>query len=369
MPQTVTTGRAHRTAWALWVLGAVLAAALVAGCGDAQSKDRAPATKPTTQAGDPNAMNRVGDPSQPANLAPKVPDADDEDAQAGMEILVTNPRVDREADEGAYKRDATCPSGRLVGACRWAGKVINPRSVPGAKPIDCTGPYAIKDPLKGEAEYFRNIRLKERTYVGTYRGFFPTSVALMLRGIKKGRRAMVNRGNCMVREGRFRPHVQFNPIHERVMFGTYDSFATHVVMKSLDGSKTALDKNLSAFDRDTIKPLGGGGVHFTRRPTMLQSAVVHELGGYAITGKRHPWKAAYVFFVDNPYVVVSDRATFAMDHVPVGRWKMDVWHPAFKPVAATIDVEIKADQTTEVPVMFEPPDWLKPKPKSAPAKK
>ena len=362
MLQTATTHPARRGArYGFWIGGVILAgalAALSAGCGDAKSKDRAPATQPTT-----------GPASQPAAVAPDVPEGGDEDAKAGMEILVTNPRFNRQADEGAYKRDPKCPTGRLVGDCRWAGKVINPRGVPVAKTIDCTGPYAIKDPIKGEVEYFKNIGLKQRLYVGTYRGFFPTSVALMLRGIKKGRRAMVSRGNFMVREGRFRPHVQFNPVHERVMFGTYDSFATHVVMKSLDGSKTVLDKNLSAFDRDTIKPLGGGGVHFTRRPTMLQSEIVHEMGGYKITGKRHPWKAAYVFFVDNPYAAVSDRATFTMDHVPIGRWKMDVWHPVFKPVAATIDVEIKTDQTTEVPVMFHPPDWLRPKPKSAPAKK
>ena len=333
----------NRTPVVLCLLAAIV---LVGGCGESQT---------------PAPPKAPGPPAGPAAKA-VVPDLpDEEEPESGMEILIKEPVAERTADEDAYQQDAKAPAGKLIGACKWAGEPPR-RKAPVPQPIALDGAQAIQNPGKGEVDYYRNLQLKQDTYIAdAYPGTYPRDVVLVLRGIRKGPRGMVPRAALMVREGVFKPHIAFCPIHERVMFGTYDSYPTHALMKSLASGQVALDEVLTAFDRDTIKPLPGGGVHFTRRPTMLQSKVVHETGVCAITCRRHPWKAAYVVFVDNPYALVSDGVNFTLDGVPVGKWELEVWHPRFKPVKTVLDVEIRKDETTEIAVTFHPPDCLKTK--------
>jgi len=324
----------------------------MSGCGE---------SPPPASPGGLPAIRRPKPPTPPATASPSaVPDLPGEEKpETGMEILVRNPRLDRSADENAYQRDAKLPSGKLIGACKWAGTPAR-RKAPPPKPIDLAGPDAIKSPEKGEAEYYKNLRLTEQSYIADkYPGTYPRGVVVMLRGIRTGPREMFPRATFMVREGHFRPHEQFASIHERVMFGTYDSHPTHLHMRGLASGQVALDKLLTAFDRDTIKPLPGGGVHYTVKPAMLQSDVIHELGIWKVTCKRHPWKTAYAIIVDNPYGAISDHESFTIENIPVGRWQMDVWHPAFKPVKESLEVEIRKDETTEVAVEFHPPECLK----------
>ena len=334
------------------LLLAAALAALAGGCG---------ASAPAEPDENPGAADETPA-TRPGPVIPNVPDevTGGEETGAGMEIVVTDPDLERK-DE-AYQVAPKIPSGRLVGACAWAGDVIDPRKLPPAEPVDFDDAGAIVKPVKGEVPYYRNLGLKRRRYLGSYRGFYPTGVILALRGIKGGRREMFPRANFMVREGRFKPHMQFGPIHERVMLGTYDSYPTHVLMTSLGSREVVLDGEIAAFDRDTIKPLGGGGVHYTRRPKMQQSEVIHELGPCAIRGRRHTWKSAYLFIVDNPYAVVVDRGAFTMDHVPVGTWTVQVWHPEFTPVKGTCRVTIEKDRTTELRVEFRPPAAIRAKP-------
>ncbi len=180
---------------------------------------------------------------------------------------------------------------------------------------------------------------------------------IVLRGIKSGKRAMFIRPTYLLREGRFRPPIQFAPPDERVMFGTYDSYATDLQIRSLPAGKLVMDGEVSAYDRSKIRQLGGGGVEL-KPPDMAQSDVLHELGGYAITSRRHAWKKAYLFVVDNPYAVVAD-GKFMMEDAPVGTWIMEVWHPLYKPVNPSVQVRVEEDGTTEIAVEFEPPDELK----------
>jgi hypothetical protein len=342
------------------LIAAILLAA-VAGC---DGNGGGPAADNAARSEKPSA-------EEPEDEKSIVPDLPDEVAtgtdETGMEVIVKNPEPDREAGRGSYDKNPEVPSGTLVGACRWAAPVtVDRRHRPDKVPVDLDKKYAIKDPKKGEVEYYKNLKLKERQYIGAShraRHSYPAGVVLMMRNVKQGKRAMISRASFMIRHGRFRPHMQFCPVNERVMFGTYDSYGTHVHMKMLGSGEVMLDEFLTAFDRDTIKPLGGGGVHYTVRPKMIQSEVVHQMGGCRITGKRHRWKEAYVFFVDNPYAVVAHGPVFSFGQVPVGEWAIDVWHPEFRPVEETVIVTIRRNETTELKVLVHPPDWIKKKPK------
>jgi len=342
---------------AMFLIGAVL------GCEKSEpTATTAPAGAAGAQAA--RASKPSGADQDPEPLLPELPGQENEQA-AGMEIMVKRPRVDGGDQQDGYVQDDNCPSGRLVGACKFVPPVTgHPRA--SAEPLELTGAYAIPDPEPGEVEYYKNLKLTHRQYFSTYRGIHPVGVVLMLRDVRKGGRQPLSRATFLIRQGRFRPHVQVGPLHERVMFGTYDSYPTDVVMKSLQTGQVVLDGRVSAFDRDTIKPLGRGGLHYTARPKMQQSPVIHAPGGYQIQCKRHAWKRAYVYVVDNPYATISDRERFTIDNVPVGKWILDAWHPEYKPVKTSYEIEIRKDETTELAVEFHTPEFLLPKPKEAP---
>lgn len=336
------------------IVTACVAAWLLAGC----DKGSAQQAKPPPAATTPASRAPYG----PA-AAQTQPSADAAEEDPGMEIVVKNPTTRTAKDE--YVQDDNVPTGRLVGVLKWSAPILGRDKVPPPQAYDTPELLGIKDPAPGEVDYFKNLKLKAPRYWADFY-MHPTSAVIIIHGLKTGRRAMYSRATFLVREGNFRPHVQFTPQGERVMFGTYDSYPTDAVMTRLNDGKQVMDEKITAFDRDTIKPLGGGGLHFTARPTMAQSPVLSELAGYEIKCKRHPWKRAYVFTVDNPYAIVAD-GPFTIDHVPVGKWKLEAWHPAYKVLTPEVEIEIKKDESAEIAIPIEPPPELKAPPKE-PAK-
>jgi len=300
-------------------------------------------------------------PSPPAaqsSPVPKLPDSiakTEDDAPTGMEILVRNP-TDARAKAKGYRQDDRAVAGRLVGVVRFAGNVVRRDKLPPARKLDTAEALAIPDPKPGEVDYFLNTKLVEDRYLH-HDLVQPIGTVIMLRGIKSGRRAMFIRATYLLREGRFRPPIQFAPPDERVMFGTYDSHPTDLQIKGLSSGKLVMDGEVSGYDRSKIRQLGGGGVEL-KPPDMAQSEVIHELGGYAITSRRHAWKKGYLFVVDNPYALVSD-GKFMIEDAPVGTWTLEVWHPLYKPIKPTVEVRIEEDGTTEIAVELEPPEALK----------
>jgi len=320
----------------------LLLLASVSGCQKPEPPRPAPPPKPAAE--------------QP--IVPKLPEQTaktEDETPTGMDLLVQHPASTRSKEQG-YRQDDKCAVGRLAGVVRFAGPAIRRERLPPARRLDTPEALGIPNPKLGEAEYFLNIKLTENRYLHhDYVG--PIEAAIMLRGIKSGRRAMFNRPTFLIRAGDFRPHIQFAPPHDRVMLGTYDSFATDVQIKSLGAGKQVMDAEVSSYDPKDIRQLPGGGVEL-KSPQMAQSPVIHELGGYELGSGRHPWKKAYLFVVDNPYALVVS-GDFTIGDVPVGTWKIDVWHPLYKPVKETHEVEIKEDATTEIAVEFEPPKYLK----------
>lgn len=67
------------------------------------------------------------------------------------------------------------------------------------------------------------------------------------------------------------------------------------------------------------KPLYGPGAH---------EAVVFDRPGVVTLGCNiHDWMVAYVVIVDTPWFAKTDRAGIAHASAPVGRYRLEVWHP------------------------------------------
>jgi hypothetical protein len=156
-------------------------------------------------------------------------------------------------------------------------------------------------------------------------------------------------------------------VGERANIGTYDGYPCRISFTLLEGRKRLGEGEVSAFDKDTIKPLGGGGQHFTARPKMAQSPPLLETGMIEIACARHPWQRGYLCVWDSPYAAVvpghhdPDQVGKAtLDGIPVGRHTVEVWHPAYEPQAKAVAVEIKENETTELKIEFRWPQALRP---------
>jgi plastocyanin len=67
----------------------------------------------------------------------------------------------------------------------------------------------------------------------------------------------------------------------------------------------------------------------------------------------HSWMLGYVGVVAHPYFAVSgDDGTFTIANVPPGRQTVTTWHERFGEQTQTI--EVKAGQTTEVDLVYDP---------------
>lgn len=307
--------------------------------------------------------------------APKLPG--EEELDAATEILVKDPTYGERRRRDDYVQDEKIPAGALRGIC-----IVTPPKGMGQAPPEHVLEPAIVDPQPGEIDYYKNLKLKTRGLpwwlgerVNRSGQFGVYGAVLTLRGIKKGKRAPMLRPSYLVKTGSISTSwgsnpwgpFSFSPPGERANIGTYDGFPCRIVFTRLATGKKVGEGEVSAFDKDTIKPLGGGGQHFTARPKMAQSPPLVETGMVAIACARHPWQKAYLCVWDSPYAGVvpghSDPeqvGKFTLDGIPVGKHALEIWHPAYEAVAKTVEIEIKDNETSELKIEFKWPEALTP---------
>jgi len=330
-------------------LGCLLAAA---GCGDVK-----PAPKPPPVTTEPAKQVQ----------APDVPDDFKDEFTAGETEVLVNADAAAPTGNKRYVQKPEHPSGTISGLCKFV-KPPKARQPSGPQNL-AEGPYAIKDRLDGEVEYYENIKIHAPSYMvrGRRRGqLFPSHVVLMIRDVKAGRRPplmpagfMAIHGYCKGLAGNYgaRTNITFAALHTRATFFTYEAYPCTFYLTRAATGERVFEGRVSYKDkgRDRAKTVGGGReIWIASKPTPAQSPILREPGLYKVTTKRHPWKVGYLLLVDNPYAAVV-RAGFEIRDVPVGRHRMDVWHPVFKPVKKTIEFEIVEDETTDVLIEFEPP--------------
>ncbi len=334
-----------------WLLLPIL---LAAGCGEGK---QAPVPEPPK-------------PAEARPEAPKLPDG--EEADGATEILVKDPTYAEQRRRDDYVQDEKLPAGSIRGLC-----VAAPPKGFSQAPAEAPLEISLADPREGELDYYRNLKLKARGgpwWMGdrTNRSgqFGVYGAVLSLRGVKKGRRPPMVRPSYLVKTGRITTSwgsypwgpFAFCPPGERANLGTYDGYSCTVAFTQLGTKRRMGEGEVSAFDKDTIKPLGGGGQHFTARPKMVQSPPLLEAGMVEIACARHPWQKAWLCVWDSPYVVVvpghhdpEQVGKFTIDGVPVGRHTLEVWHPDLEPAAGTAEIEVRENETSEVKIEFKWP--------------
>jgi len=349
--------------WMMSAASVAVFAILSAGCGGAGESDRPKAeSQPTTTQA-----------SQPAT-GPSVPDEFKDELTAGStEILVNADTAGLLREEPTYVQKADMPRGKLSGVCRFVGR---PERAPAQAAEDLAkGPYAIKDPAKGEVDYYQNIKIRAPRYytANRWREIRPSHVVLMFRDVAEGPREplkptgfMAMHGYVRALSGNYggRTNITFTRPNTRVTFFTYEAFPCTFILTRADGEKRVFQGRVTYKDEGAknAKEVGGGHkIWIASKPDPVQTPILQDLGLYKVTTKRHPWKLGYVFLVDNPYVAVVGGA-FDIADLPAGKHRMDIWHPAYEPLKKTVEFEIFKDETTEVAIEFARPPELEPRP-------
>jgi len=344
-----------------------LAALAVTGCKDTSSP-APPATGPATQpATRPEQQPKLDIPKDVPGLK-EAGLGEDNPGSAEIMVKAAYDRIEKQT----YTCDPKYPAGTLVGSCAFVTYDVKSHQPDPA--IDIAGAYAVKDPLPKEVDYYKNVGLRDRSWIlqrgrGKHAWYQPNNVVLRLRGITKGRRPQLTRPVMMIRQGRIAPgddtnfganNVQFAPMHERAQFTTWDAFPSHILLTKHDTRAAVFQETVRYVQTEDNKDDRHTTGHLAYKPQFVITAPLRDPGLYVVTDTRHPWTEAYLFVVDNPYVAVTardykGRANFRIDGVPPGTHTIDVWHPLCKPVKQTLEVEVLQDQIKELLIKFHPP--------------
>lgn len=135
---------------------------------------------------------------------------------------------------------------------------------------------------------------------------------------------------------RFEPRIGVVTVGQALKIGNLDPVGHNV--------------NAALFNNDPFNVL------VPTNATIEKKFKVAEPGPMPVTCNIHPWMKGYLVVAETPYVAVtSERGTFEIENLPVGKWKLRVWHERAgnidkvtigeKQVAWTkgiVDVEIQA---------------------------
>lgn len=94
---------------------------------------------------------------------------------------------------------------------------------------------------------------------------------------------------------------------------------------------------------------------FNRAQPAGADPIVAMIGGADVIKLKcdaHAWMQAYVVLSDQPYAAVTgDTGEFELKDVPVGKLKLQAWHPFYG--LKTAEVEVKEGETAEVEFTFD----------------
>ncbi|HET6429962.1 MAG TPA: hypothetical protein VFJ30_16220 [Phycisphaerae bacterium] len=362
---------------------------VLAGCGKDEA-GRGPASRPST--------------SEAATTLPDIPDLDE------TAVVADGPLVKARPDEQRKDR-YTLDEKAYVGSLRITCRIPSVRAtLPDLKAVDFTGPCPIKDPMaiepykviydgirqqgydiKNEVEFYRDWN--PPCLDGPLRWLAPAGqhmavegAAIIIEGIKSGPREELVRGQVLMNHRYWQGNyihgrnnysgynIAFVPPDQRIVLGTGDHFPCEIAITEHDSGRglgepfrlppLALKREGSFTGWLYEANAGSWG---QPGPGTAPSPTFREMGVYTIRCLRHPWHVGYAIVVDNPYVAVSGaQQTYSQSRdgrvtiagVPVGTWKVRIWHPLIEPVQPVHEVKIETDEIAHLIVDFKPPKEL-----------
>ncbi len=289
-----------------------------------------------------------------------------------MDIVIGKPNENRELEK-IYTQNERIPTGSIRGFCFVA-------QAPGQAGANADVAASTAGAQPREVEYYNTFKYPPPVWIskeGSGEGRFPLmGAALMLRGVKIGPKAPMDRPGFKIYNGGLYPFAGhwFGMLSERLQFRNNDPFACKIVISALDGGKVIEDAAMEAFALTSPNGIIGeltawnkhtepGGSNtltgWQLKARHQLTPAIRQMGVYNIVCKRHAWQQAYYIVVDNPYIAVSSNGhngwgKFSIDQIPVGRHKLEAWHPAFEMAQKTIDVDIRDTESTAVTIEFKP---------------
>ncbi len=311
-------------------------------------------------------------------------------------------QVGKEVEERKiYRIDTRLKTGSL--RCKAVIRAKAPLKMPEAKHIDLTGKWAIRNPIKypepvtfsvaaipkrvfrkieGEEEYYRLYTGEPSPWlhVGAYdkdnKWHHVEDAVIILRDLWMGTKPGLERGSLSSQtngggnrtgivtlasyhgRGSSR-NILLTQVNQKAVVYNCDYFPEEFIFSGPDG------REIERVKVDQYQPHQQNPAHLNvmahvaqhmRHGPYVTSPVFKEPGIYTITSARCPWKICYVLVLSNPYAEMSLTGRFQIDNIPVGKYRMEVWHQSLKPRQQFYDVEIKEpEDMVKVLLEFETP--------------
>ena len=337
----------------------ISAAPLLSGCGGPEP----PAPTDQTQTSEP-AKAGEQDPDLPAGM--------NKDELVSKPLIKDTTVADRRRT-AAYRRNRKVPTGGVLGLCYVPfDKAV---TVPHRLYVAVEDANAVRDPEKDEAAYYKTHIPWGPVLLSAFdarrKRYTVERAAIIVRGVREGAREPLGRP-ILLMDYRTRQlqvakngynysagRVVFMPLNERIQFYNIEFYSCRPVIARTDTDEVVFRGALPGYHDPKFPGQHYGTSLNMAQPKMLLTPPVTELGRYRVTCERHPWLAAHLFAVDNPYVALSgEDGVFRLPGLPEGTYQVDVWHPLYEPEQRSRELRILAYKTPELLIRFKPPKRL-----------
>lgn len=189
------------------------------------------------------------------------------------------------------------PAGRIRGVVRLRG---NP-------PAPAVEPITENQSVCGNSVSLPRLALGAGN--GVRRAFVYLDNAPRVQDLRPQQTVLIDQKDCQ-----YVPHALAAPVGTKLEVTNSDP-----ILHNVHGSETTAEGGLQTLF-NIAQPVRGQRT--TVEPALSKPGIVAlscEAG--------HPWMSAYIFVADHPYVTVTnDNGEFVIDHVPVGTYRIKMWH-------------------------------------------
>lgn len=316
---------------------------------------------------------------EPPAAMPDLPDGVEVDASLEVGVQKSAPSPDQKK---LYEKKAGIETGTLKGLCFIPQAKVG--RVPPVQPWDHAKAGVIKDPQKKEVDFFKQFKHRKPTWIGGKPSggrYGVRYVFVWAPDILEGTRGYLDPPKLSLWSGHLSGRGSTKPcymfVNDRVLFRNADPFPCQIVIEGPEPSKDVvfekeLPPNTLEYKPGEVNPVATAwnkhtehfstSVRFEAKVKPHFTKPIRKAGFYRIFCRRHAWQQNRLFVLDNPYFAMSDgKGSFTITGLPVGRHKLNIWHPSLKSTKTSVEVEITKGETSDVGIEFLPSDDMKKK--------